>query len=129
MAVALHCAQLHYHRLYLAFEEHTELTIAAGRQEIKKFASLMEPKNWNFPKMHALVHSFDNIEAKGASRNYNTKPNKKLHGPLKKLYALRTNFSQTGMLILWIGFELTECFVDFKIRAHDICVSPYSQPY
>ncbi|KAF8268010.1 hypothetical protein EI94DRAFT_1801019 [Lactarius quietus] len=28
--------------LYLAFEEHTELTIAAGRQEIRKFASLME---------------------------------------------------------------------------------------
>ncbi|KAF8259367.1 hypothetical protein EI94DRAFT_1813457 [Lactarius quietus] len=95
--------------LYLAFEEHTELTITVGQQEIRKFASLMEeyiklsstnaptegddePKNWNFPKMHALVHSFDDIEAKGASRNYNTKPNKKLHGPLKKSYTLRTNF-------------------------------------
>lgn len=42
--------------------------------------------------MHALVHSFDDIEAKGASRNYNTKPNEKMHGPLKKSYARRTNF-------------------------------------
>jgi hypothetical protein len=49
-------------------------------------------KNWCFPKMHALVHSFDDIREKGASRNYNTKPNEKLHGPLKKSYLLRTNF-------------------------------------
>lgn len=51
-----------------------------------------KPKNWNFPKMHALVHSFDDIVAKGASRNYNTKPNEKMHGPLKTSYARRTNF-------------------------------------
>jgi len=42
--------------------------------------------------MHALVHSFDDIKAKGASRNYNTKPNEKLHGPLKKAYARQSNF-------------------------------------
>ncbi|KAF8268768.1 hypothetical protein EI94DRAFT_1576741, partial [Lactarius quietus] len=101
--------------LYLAFEEHTELTIAAGRQEIRKFASLMEPKNWNFPKMHALVHCFDDIEAKGASRNYNTKPNEKLHGPLKKSYALRTNFKNFAGQIL--RFEHMT-FVSVLIRSH-----------
>ncbi len=53
-------------------------------------------KNWNFPKMHALVHSFDDIEAKGASCNYNTKPNEKLHGPLKKSYSRRTNFKNVA---------------------------------
>ena len=42
--------------------------------------------------MHALVHSFDDVEAKGASRNYNMKPNEKLHGPLKKAYLMQTNF-------------------------------------
>ena len=52
-------------------------------------------KNWNFPKLHALVHSFDDIVAKGASWNYNTKPNEKLHGPLKKAY-MRTNFKDVA---------------------------------
>ncbi|KAF8261285.1 hypothetical protein EI94DRAFT_1705659 [Lactarius quietus] len=40
-------------------------------------------KKWNFSKMHVLVQSFNNIEAKGASHNYNTKPNEKMHRPLK----------------------------------------------
>ncbi|KAH8991781.1 hypothetical protein EDB86DRAFT_3065116 [Lactarius hatsudake] len=78
--------------------EHTEHTIAIGRQELHKFGHHMQ--NWNFPKMHALVHSFDNIEAKGASRNYNTKPNEKLHGPLKKAYARQTNFKNVAPQIL-----------------------------
>jgi hypothetical protein len=37
-------------------------------------------------------HIFDNVEAKGATRNYNTKPNKKMHGSLKDSYLLRMNF-------------------------------------
>ncbi|KAN0128292.1 hypothetical protein V8E53_013876 [Lactarius tabidus] len=91
--------------LYLSFEEHTEHTIAAGQQELKKFASLMqkyihessklptedfeseddsESRGWNFLKMHALSHSFDDIEAKGATQNYNTKPNEKQGGQICK---------------------------------------------
>jgi hypothetical protein len=50
------------------------------------------PKKWDFPKMHTLMHAFDDIEAKGASQNYNTKPNEKLHRPLKKAYLTQTNF-------------------------------------
>jgi hypothetical protein len=46
--------------------------------------------------MHALLHSFDDILAKGASRNYNTKPNEKLHGPLKKAYLRQTNFKNVA---------------------------------
>ncbi|KAH9021110.1 hypothetical protein EDB83DRAFT_2508328 [Lactarius deliciosus] len=57
-------------------------------------------KDWNFPKMHALVHSFDDIKAKGATRNYNTKPNEKLHGPLKKAYLRQTNFKDVAPQIL-----------------------------
>ena len=49
-------------------------------------------KNWNFPKMHTLVHSFDNVQAKGASCNYNMKPKEKMHGPIRKYYLNRTNF-------------------------------------
>lgn len=37
------------------------------------------------------MHAFDDIEAKGVSRNYNTKPNEKMHGPIKLIYYLRTN--------------------------------------
>ncbi|KAI9434761.1 hypothetical protein BJY52DRAFT_1197985 [Lactarius psammicola] len=104
--------------LYLSFKEHMQLTIADGQWEVLEFGCLMQeyidttdlmalvegelPKNWNFPKMHVLVHSFDNIEAKGASCNYNTKPNEKLHGPLKKLYARQTNFKHVAPQILRI---------------------------
>lgn len=57
-------------------------------------------KNWNFPKIHALQHLFDDIEAKGATRNYNTKINEKLHRPLKRSYALRTNFKDVAGQVL-----------------------------
>ena len=38
------------------------------------------------------MHLFDDIKAKGVTRNFNTKPNEKMHGPLKESYQLRTNF-------------------------------------
>ncbi|KAG1823449.1 uncharacterized protein BJ212DRAFT_1566538 [Suillus subaureus] len=49
-------------------------------------------KNWNFPKLHMGSHIFDDVEAKGATRNYNTKLNEKMHGSLKDLYLLHMNF-------------------------------------
>jgi hypothetical protein len=36
--------------------------------------------------MHLRVHVFDDIQAKGATRNYNTKVNENLHGPIKDFY-------------------------------------------
>ncbi|KAH9020479.1 hypothetical protein EDB84DRAFT_1622335 [Lactarius hengduanensis] len=50
--------------------------------------------------MHALVHSFDDMEVKGASRNYNTKPNEKMYGFPRKLYLNRTNFKNVAPQIL-----------------------------
>ncbi|KAG2112054.1 uncharacterized protein F5147DRAFT_744680 [Suillus discolor] len=41
---------------------------------------------------HLSVHLFDDIEAKGVTQNYNTKPNETMHGPLKDAYQDRTNF-------------------------------------
>ena len=49
-------------------------------------------KNWGFPKIHLQTHAFEDVIAKGATRNYNTKPNEKLHGPLRDIYHERTNF-------------------------------------
>lgn len=49
-------------------------------------------KSWDFPKIHSQQHLFDDIVAKGATRNYNTKPNESLNQPLKGIYANQTNF-------------------------------------
>jgi len=54
--------------------------------------------------MHALVHGFDDIEAKRASYNYNMKPNEKLHGPLNKAYLTQTNFKN---IVPQVCFSLT----------------------
>jgi hypothetical protein len=53
-------------------------------------------KNWNFPKMHMHVHMCNDIRAKGVTRNYNTKPNEQMHGPLRRSYKLRTNFKNVA---------------------------------
>ena len=55
-----------------------------------------EKGSWNFPKMHLIQHLFDNIEAKGATRNYSTKPFEKMHGPLGEAYERVTNFKDFG---------------------------------
>ncbi|KAG1808131.1 hypothetical protein EV424DRAFT_1574699 [Suillus variegatus] len=60
----------------------------------------MSEKSWNFPKKHLSAHLFDDIEAKGVSRNYSTKPNEKMHGPLKDAYQDRTNFKNFAEQIL-----------------------------
>ncbi|KAG1756155.1 hypothetical protein EDD22DRAFT_981579 [Suillus occidentalis] len=92
--------------IYAALEVHTEDTIAAGRDALSQFSTLMDlyiekshpetNKNWNFPKKHLLTHLFDDIIAKGVTRNYNTKPNEKMHGPLRAIYHRQTNFKDVA---------------------------------
>ncbi|KAG1904847.1 uncharacterized protein F5891DRAFT_1126584 [Suillus fuscotomentosus] len=89
---------------------HTEDTIAAVRETLREFSTLLdeyitksEPetgKNWNFPKKHSNVHVFDNILAKGATRNYNTKPNERMHGLLHVIYLRQTNFKNVATQII-----------------------------
>ncbi|KAI0258987.1 hypothetical protein BC834DRAFT_1020051 [Gloeopeniophorella convolvens] len=77
-------------------------------------------KSWRFPKFHALEHSFDDILAKGVSRNYNTKPNEKMHGPLKKAYLLRTNFKDVESQILrYDHFALVTTLIRESIDASE----------
>lgn len=59
-------------------------------------------KNWNFPKAHLHRHAFPDIKGKGAQRNFNTKPNEKMHGPIKKSYLLRTNFKNVAQQVLFL---------------------------
>ncbi|EGO28825.1 hypothetical protein SERLADRAFT_406220 [Serpula lacrymans var. lacrymans S7.9] len=80
---------------------HTEQTIKKGREELQKWLylitySCVSGKSWNFPKAHLHAHVFDDIEAKGVTQNYNTKPNKKLHGPLKKSYTPQSDGKQVA---------------------------------
>ena len=49
-------------------------------------------KKWDFPKVHLQLHLFDDIIAKGVTRNYNTKPSESCHGPIRKDYLSSTNF-------------------------------------
>jgi len=42
-------------------------------------------KNWEFPKRHTHAHMFDDIEAKGVTKNYSMKPSEQMHGAVKRV--------------------------------------------
>ncbi|KAG2338015.1 hypothetical protein BDR05DRAFT_978302 [Suillus weaverae] len=111
----LQCVRLYLEvDIYAAFEVHTTDTINEERSAVQALTALMKQyitktedddeldKDWSFPKLHMITHLFDDIEAKGASRNYNTKPNKQMHGPLKDWYQNQTNFKNIAEQILRI---------------------------
>jgi hypothetical protein len=50
--------------------------------------------------LHLPNHLFDDVEGKGTTWNFNTKPNKKLHGPLKNYYRDHTNFKDVAGQVL-----------------------------
>ncbi|KAG1833304.1 hypothetical protein DFJ58DRAFT_719440 [Suillus subalutaceus] len=110
--------------MYAALEVHITGTIEEGRHTVQAFTALMKTaddneKNWNFPKLHMTTHIFDDIEAKGASRNYNTKPNEQMHGPFKDWYLNRTNFKDIAEQLLCIDHwllvadDISRCILDF----------------
>ncbi|KAG1908350.1 uncharacterized protein F5891DRAFT_1124177 [Suillus fuscotomentosus] len=86
--------------MYAALKVHTSKTIAAGHQAVREFTQLLDQysekdnlgKNWAYPKRHVHAHLFDDIEARGATRNMNTKPNEKCHGPIRQTYLWCMNF-------------------------------------
>ncbi|KAG1836199.1 hypothetical protein DFJ58DRAFT_847084 [Suillus subalutaceus] len=60
-------------------------------------------RNWQELKLsekHSNAHVFDDILAKGATRNYNTKPNERMHGPLRAIYLWQTNFKNVTTQVL-----------------------------
>jgi hypothetical protein len=63
-------------------------------------------KNWNFPKLHLLGHGFDDIPEKGVSSVYNTKPNEKMHGLIRKIYQQRTNFKDVTKQVSFLFGKL-----------------------
>jgi len=116
--------------MYAGLEVHTTETIEAGRKSLARFEMFMEKyikkasgvrdKNWNFPKKHLARHLFDDIEAKGAARNFDSKFNEKLHGPLKKSYQRRTNFKNVAGQILRIDhWNLVSEYISAEIATYD----------
>ncbi|KAL4266406.1 hypothetical protein AB1N83_001284 [Pleurotus pulmonarius] len=110
--VLLRCLRAYMNmRMYAGLRLHTEETISAGREAVEEFSELLQEyieksnnedllgKNWNFPKNHLYMHLFDDIVAKGVTRNYSTKPNEQMHGPLRRTYQ-RTNFRNIAPQIL-----------------------------
>ncbi|KAG1783951.1 hypothetical protein EV702DRAFT_1175911 [Suillus placidus] len=127
----LRCVHLYLEMdMYAALEVHTTNTIEEGRHTVQAFTALMKQymtqtaddnvKNWNFPKLHMTTHIFDDIEAKGASHNYNTKLNEQMHGPLKDWYLNRTNFKNVVEQILRIDhWILVADDIDHRISDFD----------
>ncbi|KIK14010.1 hypothetical protein PISMIDRAFT_17600 [Pisolithus microcarpus 441] len=130
----LHCLQAYIEfDLYTALELHMTHTIAAGQEALSTFNALMQKyaqktdnmkKNWNFPKNHTCMHAFNDIKAKGITHNFNTKPNEKMHGPLKEKYQKHTNFKNVAQQILDVNhlkavLELIHC----RISNYDVYLS------
>ncbi|EKM77927.1 hypothetical protein AGABI1DRAFT_42300 [Agaricus bisporus var. burnettii JB137-S8] len=100
-------------RMYTDFNLHTEGTLSIAEAELnQKFhpallvyqqsqsQSINPQKSWNFPKIHLRKHLFRDIYEKGVTRSYSTKPNEKMHGPIRKIYLRRTNFKDFDDQIL-----------------------------
>ena len=68
------------------------------------YAESYPEKSWNFPKAHTHQHLFDDIQNKGVTRNYNTKPNESAHRPLKKFYMHHTNFKNVDPQVRIISY-------------------------
>ncbi|KAI6095858.1 hypothetical protein F5141DRAFT_1191180 [Pisolithus sp. B1] len=123
------CAYIEFD-LYTALELHMVHTLTAGWEALATFNVLMQrfsektenvKKNWNFPKNHMCMHVFDNIEAKGVTWNFSTKPNEKMHGPLKEKYQRCTNFKNVTEQILQVNhLELVSELIHCTITNYNI---------
>ncbi|EDR03927.1 uncharacterized protein LACBIDRAFT_306610 [Laccaria bicolor S238N-H82] len=93
--------------MYASLTVHTETTIQNGRKEllvfekeVQKYMELNPSKSWSFPKAHTHKHMFNDVQRKGATQNYNTKPNEKCHGAFNNSYKFITNFKNVAPQIL-----------------------------
>ncbi|KAI0754076.1 hypothetical protein C8Q80DRAFT_1296322 [Daedaleopsis nitida] len=91
--------------VYAGMKRHTTITLTSLREMLPKFSQVVEEyklvhkKNWDFPKAHSHQHEPDDIENKGVTRNFNTKPSEHSHHALKTIYQTRTNFKHVEQQI------------------------------
>ncbi|KAK0207409.1 hypothetical protein IW262DRAFT_1469507 [Armillaria fumosa] len=134
--------------VYASLTLHTSDSLRDGRARIPILASLIEEyekavhdkdeatrqaainadktpkekkvKSWNFPKAHSHQHLFDNIEAKGVTLNYNTKPNESMHGSFKESYQRHTNFKNVDEQILRVdNWYNAMAYIRQQVNHHD----------
>ncbi|KAF9554728.1 hypothetical protein CPC08DRAFT_696425 [Agrocybe pediades] len=96
----------------------TESTLQLGQdmllefeKRLKEYMKLRPLKQWTFPKAHTHQHMISDIVNKGVTRNYNTKPNEKLNGHLKKFYQNHTNFKNVASQVLRVDEKSLVCTI------------------
>ncbi|KAJ7263229.1 hypothetical protein B0H12DRAFT_1069079 [Mycena haematopus] len=99
--------------LYVTMKLQAEDRIRSGEEVFKRFGCLLkayidkssripglDEKNYNFPKIHAHQHMFDDIRREGVSRNFGARIDEALHGPSRAIYQRQTNFKNVAPQIL-----------------------------
>ncbi|KAK0460754.1 hypothetical protein IW261DRAFT_1428891 [Armillaria novae-zelandiae] len=85
--------------MYTSMDVHTEKSINEGRQLLGVFEANLKAYSQATDNM-----VWENVTSwsipKGATKNYNTKVNECMHGPLKEAYQTRTNFKNVADQIL-----------------------------
>jgi hypothetical protein len=66
--------------------------------------------------MHLRAHVFNDILEKGVTRNYNTKINENLHGPIKDIYDHIGNGKNIDEKVCQINLLWSHTFLKFPIR-------------
>ncbi|KAG2140624.1 hypothetical protein DEU56DRAFT_734807, partial [Suillus clintonianus] len=102
---------------YIGFNVHTTSTLNAIEAELLVFNDALKDYaqcaaespiedlrvDWDFPKTHLWKHVTRDIRMKGAACNYSTRPNEKLHGPLKEAYERQSNRKKVAEQILRVN--------------------------
>ncbi|KAJ7716064.1 hypothetical protein B0H16DRAFT_1339328, partial [Mycena metata] len=88
--------------MHVSRQLHTLETIEEGRAEMQLFGQLIKVffLSWNFPKMHSQLHVFDDIQRKGVTKNYGTKPDESMHGFTRQVYLHQTNFKDVEAQVI-----------------------------
>ncbi|KAG2079379.1 uncharacterized protein F5147DRAFT_819992, partial [Suillus discolor] len=114
---------------YIGLDMHMSSTLAAIDAELLVFDSALKDYikcalyspiiglklDWDFPKVHLWKHATRDIRMKGAVCNYSTRPNEKLHGPLKEAYERQSNGKDVADQILCVDKRK---FAVKMLRAH-----------
>ncbi|KAF9024771.1 hypothetical protein BDP27DRAFT_1248625 [Rhodocollybia butyracea] len=121
--------------MYAGLDLHLESTLEKLKdailkldKEVKVYDSLtygtVFEKSWNFIKLHYHVHLYDDIQSKGVLRGFSTKPNEKVHGPLRKIYHDRTNFKNVAEQIVRIN---QQCMVAAAIQSQVLAIEEFAK--
>ena len=125
--------------LYLAqLPSHTDETLGdlsaalnAFHANKSIFIELGIRDNFNFPKLHSLLHYVPSIRLFGTADGYNTEHSERLHIDLaKKAYAATNRKDELSQMVVWLGRqEKITRFDDFvQWRLHDRPPPPKEVP-